>query len=129
MHWMSVKLPDNVQMREYSQPCRFHINAALRTILWLSQNKYSVYKRQSTEGAIKKQTIQRNWQSKIDNPEKLAIWVHKTTKQKRKRKKKRLFLITYQEGSNHICQPDCLNKNPSAIYRKKAMMLFPELIQ
>ena len=25
MHWMSVKLPDNVQMREHSWPCRFHI--------------------------------------------------------------------------------------------------------
>ena len=26
MHWMSVKLPDNFQMREHSWPCRFHIN-------------------------------------------------------------------------------------------------------
>jgi hypothetical protein len=26
MHWMSVKLPDNFQMRELSWPCRFHIN-------------------------------------------------------------------------------------------------------
>jgi hypothetical protein len=25
MHWMSVKLPDNFQMREHSWPCRFHI--------------------------------------------------------------------------------------------------------
>ena len=50
-------------------------------------------------------------------------------KTKKKKKKKKLFLITYQEGSNHICQPDCLYTNPSAIYRKKAMMLFPELIQ
>ena len=26
MHWMSVKLPDNFQIREHSWPCRFHIN-------------------------------------------------------------------------------------------------------
>ena len=26
MHWISVKLPDNFQMRELSWPCRFHIN-------------------------------------------------------------------------------------------------------
>jgi hypothetical protein len=25
MHWMSVKLPDNFQMREHSWPCWFHI--------------------------------------------------------------------------------------------------------
>jgi hypothetical protein len=25
VHWMSVKLPDNFQMREHSWPCRFHI--------------------------------------------------------------------------------------------------------
>ena len=25
MHWMSVKLPDNFQMREHSWPCLFHI--------------------------------------------------------------------------------------------------------
>jgi hypothetical protein len=25
MHWMSVKLPDNFHMPEYSWPCRFHI--------------------------------------------------------------------------------------------------------
>jgi hypothetical protein len=25
MHWMSVKLPDNFQMRKHSWPCRFHI--------------------------------------------------------------------------------------------------------
>jgi hypothetical protein len=25
MHWMSVKLPDNFQMREHSWSCRFHI--------------------------------------------------------------------------------------------------------
>jgi hypothetical protein len=30
MHWMSVKLPDNFQMREHSWPCRFHI-----TFVWL----------------------------------------------------------------------------------------------
>jgi hypothetical protein len=26
LHWMSVKLPDNFQMREHSWACRFHIN-------------------------------------------------------------------------------------------------------
>jgi hypothetical protein len=26
MHWMSVNLPDNFQMREHSWPCWFHIN-------------------------------------------------------------------------------------------------------
>ena len=26
MHWMSVKLPDNFQMREHSSLCRIHIN-------------------------------------------------------------------------------------------------------
>jgi hypothetical protein len=26
MHWMSVKLPDNFEMRQHSWPCRFHIN-------------------------------------------------------------------------------------------------------
>ena len=30
MHWMSVKLPDNFQMREHSWPCWFHIN----TMIW-----------------------------------------------------------------------------------------------
>jgi hypothetical protein len=25
LHWMSVKLTDNFQMREHSWPCRFHI--------------------------------------------------------------------------------------------------------
>ena len=25
MHWMSVKLPDNFQIREHSWPCPFHI--------------------------------------------------------------------------------------------------------
>jgi hypothetical protein len=29
MHWMSVKLPDNFQMREHSWPCRFHIKTRL----------------------------------------------------------------------------------------------------
>jgi hypothetical protein len=29
MHWTSVKLPDNFQMREHSWPCRFHINKRL----------------------------------------------------------------------------------------------------
>jgi hypothetical protein len=29
MHWMSVKLPDNFQMREHSWPCRFHIKCNL----------------------------------------------------------------------------------------------------
>ena len=28
-HWMSVKLPDNFQMREHSWPCRFHIRLYL----------------------------------------------------------------------------------------------------
>jgi hypothetical protein len=27
MHWMSVKLPDNIQIREHSWPCRFHIES------------------------------------------------------------------------------------------------------
>jgi hypothetical protein len=26
MHWMSVKLPDNFQIREHSWPSLFHIN-------------------------------------------------------------------------------------------------------
>ena len=29
MHWMSVKLPDNFQMRKHSWPCRFHIRSYL----------------------------------------------------------------------------------------------------
>jgi hypothetical protein len=29
MHWMSVKLPDNFQIREHSWPCLFHINYTL----------------------------------------------------------------------------------------------------
>jgi len=27
MHWMSVKLADNFQIREHSWPCLFHISA------------------------------------------------------------------------------------------------------
>jgi hypothetical protein len=33
MYWMSVKLPDNFQMREHSWPCRFHIMRALASSL------------------------------------------------------------------------------------------------
>jgi hypothetical protein len=38
MHWMSVKLPGNFQMRDHSWPCRFHINTIIliSMILWLS---------------------------------------------------------------------------------------------
>ena len=64
-------------------------------------------------------------QSKLDNPEKLVIWAHKTTN--KKERKKRLFLVTYQEGNNHICQSNCLKKSICYI-QKKATMLFPELI-
>ena len=31
MHWMSVKLPDNFQIREHSWPCLFHIK---KGIIW-----------------------------------------------------------------------------------------------
>ena len=31
MHWMSVKLPDNFQMREHSWQCRFHIKYKILT--------------------------------------------------------------------------------------------------
>ena len=34
MHWMSVKLPDNFQMREHSWPCRFHIIKSQKMFLW-----------------------------------------------------------------------------------------------
>ena len=32
MHWMSVKLADNFQIREHSWPCRFHIIWYIRTL-------------------------------------------------------------------------------------------------
>jgi hypothetical protein len=35
MHWMSVKLPDNFQMREHSWPCRFHINLLILSSTFL----------------------------------------------------------------------------------------------
>jgi hypothetical protein len=40
MYWMSVKLPDNFQMREHSWPCRFHIMRALASSLWFKMCTY-----------------------------------------------------------------------------------------
>ena len=34
MHWMSVKLPDNFQIREHSWPCLFHIDNNYYYIYW-----------------------------------------------------------------------------------------------
>jgi hypothetical protein len=33
MRWMSVKLPDNFQMRKHSWPCRFHIIVVISLML------------------------------------------------------------------------------------------------
>jgi hypothetical protein len=37
MHWMSVKLPDNFQIREHSWPCLFPINLNLTSLSFCSQ--------------------------------------------------------------------------------------------
>jgi hypothetical protein len=42
MHWMSVKLPDNFQMREHSWPCRFHIKVNKLVICEFKRALYGI---------------------------------------------------------------------------------------
>ena len=56
MDWMSVKLPDNFQIREHSRPCLFHINLFNRGLLCLTNISVLLVEENRLPGEIHRPT-------------------------------------------------------------------------